>query len=112
MSLPQDLLELETTAASDIKTKGWPGLMRRVRAQGAIVVTNHQHPEAVVVEAEAYRALLVQANAAAGAADRASSLKALQAEFDARLATLADGRLAAALARPARRGPVTLGEPR
>jgi len=112
MSLPLDLSELETTAASDIKTKGWPGLMRRVRAQGAIVVTNHQHPEAVVVEAQAYQALLAQAGASAGATDRARALQALQAEFDARLATLGDGRLAQALARPARRGPVKLGEPR
>jgi len=112
MSLPLDLFELETTPASDIKTKGWPGLMRRVRAQGAVVVTNHQHPEAVVVEAQAYQALLARAKAGAGEADRAGALRALQAEFDARLATLADGRLASAVARPARRGVVKLGEPR
>ena len=112
MALPLDLPALETAAASDIKTKGWPSLMRKVRAHGAVVVTNHQHREAVVVDAQAYAALVAQARAAAGAEDRARSLARLQAEFDGRLAAMQDGRLGTALARPARRGPVKLGEPR
>ena len=114
MAASPDLLDLEKAPASDIKTKGWPGLMRKVRAQGAVVVTNHNHPEAVVVDAERYRQLVAEANAASAAAARAQSLQALQAEFDAHLATLQTGDgLARALRRPARRsGKIALGESR
>ncbi|KLD74844.1 type II toxin-antitoxin system prevent-host-death family antitoxin [Xanthomonas hyacinthi] len=105
MALPLDFLDLEKAPASDIKTKGWPGLMRKVRANGAIVVTNHHHPEAVVVDAEQYRRLVAEASAASTAIARTQSLKALQAKFDAHLASLKDASsLAQALSRPARRG--------
>jgi prevent-host-death family protein len=112
MPLPADFHAMDTAPASDIKAKGWPGLIRRVRASGAVLVTNHNHPEAVVVDAEAYRQLVAAANAAA--TPQAEALRALQAEFDARLGSpsAAEG-LARALARPARRGgAVTLGKPR
>lgn len=112
MALPLDLLDLEKAPASDIKAKGWPGLMRKVRANGAVVVTNHNHPEAVVVDADEYRRLVAGANAASVAVARAQSLKALQLKFDDHLASLKDGSLAKALDRPARRGQkITLGKP-
>ncbi|WP_024891931.1 type II toxin-antitoxin system prevent-host-death family antitoxin [Luteimonas huabeiensis] len=114
MAPAPDLLDLDKATASEVKTKGWPGLMRKVRAHGAVVVTHHNHPEAVVVDAERYRQLVAQANAAATATARAQSLKALQAEFDAHLATLRSGdALAQALRRPARRsGKIALGPSR
>ncbi|WP_433851350.1 type II toxin-antitoxin system prevent-host-death family antitoxin [Stenotrophomonas nitritireducens] len=104
MDLTLNLPDLEKTPASDIKAKGWPGLMRKVLRNGAVVVTNHNHPQAVVVSVEEYQRLVDQANGHSAAAQRAQSLQALQAEFDAHLATLQEGSLAKALARPARRG--------
>ncbi|WP_167393858.1 hypothetical protein [Xanthomonas populi] len=43
MSLSQDLPNLEKTPAADIKVKGWPSLMRKVRTHGAVVITTHNH---------------------------------------------------------------------
>lgn len=110
MSRFQDLPELEKSAAADIKIKGWPSLMRKVRSHGAVVITNHNHPEAVVVDAQEYRRLVNQASAAADAS-RAQSLQALQAKFDAHLSAAIEGAdLSKAIATPARRGhKVTLG---
>ncbi|MCF5924660.1 prevent-host-death protein, partial [Xanthomonas perforans] len=48
MSRFQDLPDLEKSPAADIKVKGWPSLMRKVRSHGAVVITNHNHPEAEV----------------------------------------------------------------
>jgi len=112
MELPLDFPDLEKAPASDIKTKGWPGLMRKVRANGAVVVTNHNYPEAVVVDAEEYRRLVAEASAASTAIARTQSLKALQTKFDEHLASLKDGSgLSRALDRPARRGKkITLGK--
>ncbi|CCF66441.1 type II toxin-antitoxin system prevent-host-death family antitoxin [Xanthomonas citri] len=104
MSRFQDLLELEKSPAADIKVKGWPSLMRKVRSHGAVVITNHNHPEAVVVDAEEYRRLVNQASAAAATSARAQSLQALQAKFDAHLAVTEGAGLAKAIATPARRG--------
>ncbi|MGE8233658.1 MAG: type II toxin-antitoxin system prevent-host-death family antitoxin [Stenotrophomonas sp.] len=105
MDLSLNLLDLEKTPASDVKAKGWPDLMRKVARLGAVVVTNHNHPQAVVVSAEEYQRLVTQAAGVTEAAQRAQSLKQLQAEFDAHLAVLDDGKaLDKALSRPARRG--------
>jgi prevent-host-death family protein len=104
MDLPLDLFQLEKAPASDIKAKGWPSLMRSVRANGAVVVTNHNHPEAVIVDAEQYRRLVAEASAASVATGRSQSLNALQSKFDDHLASLKDGGLSKALGRPARRG--------
>lgn len=105
MDLSLNLLDLEKTPASDVKAKGWPDLMRKVAKLGAVVITNHNHPQAVVVSAEEYQRLVAQASGASAAAQRAQSLRQLQAEFDAHLAVLDDGTaLSKALGRPARRG--------
>ncbi|PPU69748.1 type II toxin-antitoxin system prevent-host-death family antitoxin [Xanthomonas pisi] len=105
MSRHQDLPELEKAPAADIKIKGWPSLMRKVRTHGAVVITNHNHPEAVVVDAEEYRRLVSQASAATAASTRAQSLQALQTRFDAHLAAVTDGAvLGRVIAKSARRG--------
>lgn len=108
-----DLLELEKTSAGDVKQKGWPSLMRKVRANRVVVITNHNHPEAVVVDADEYVRLVAQANAASATAVRKRSLEALQSKFDAHLSSLKEGEsLSKALSRPARRGKkITLGSP-
>ncbi|MBB4132616.1 type II toxin-antitoxin system prevent-host-death family antitoxin [Xanthomonas sp. 3075] len=105
MSRLHDLPELEKSPAADIKVKGWPSLMRKVRSHGAVVITNHNHPEAVVVDAEEYRRLVSEASAAATASTRAQSLQALQVKFDAHLAAVTTGAgLATVIGKPARRG--------
>ena len=91
MELLLDLPELQTTPAAEVKVKGWPSLMRKVRARGAVVITNHSHPEAVVVDAGEYRRLVARASAADASASRARSLGELQARFDRHLSVLAEG---------------------
>jgi prevent-host-death family protein len=114
MELPLDLLDLEKTPAADVKVKGWPSLMRKVRVSGAIVITNHNHPEAVVVDVDEYQRLVAQANAASGADLRAQSLRTLQLRFDEHLSSLKDGSgLSKVLGRPARKGrKIALGSAR
>ncbi|MGH8054313.1 MAG: type II toxin-antitoxin system Phd/YefM family antitoxin [Stenotrophomonas sp.] len=111
MDFSLNLLDLERTPASDVKAKGWPELMRKVSKRGAVVITNHNHPQAVVVSAEEYERLVTQANSTSTAAQRAQSLKALQAEFDVHLSSLKADGLSKVFDRPARRGgKVTLGK--
>jgi hypothetical protein len=58
MTLPLDLPGLEKAPASSVKTRGWPSLMRTVREKQALVITNHNHPEAVIVDIRTYQELL------------------------------------------------------
>src|SRR3954463_12545464 len=55
MTLPLDLPGLEKAPASSVKTRGWPSLMRTVREKQALVITNHNHPEAVIVDIRTYQ---------------------------------------------------------
>ena len=113
MEFPLDMLELDKTPASDVKVKGWPSLMRKVQANGAILITNHNHPEAVVLDADRYRWLVDQVASIAEADPQARVLKALQAKFDDHLVSLGnDATLARVLGKPASRGKkIRLGKP-
>jgi len=108
-----DALEaLPRTPASDVKKLGWRGVMKSVARDGQVVVTNHNTPEAVILSAETYDAMLRALDAAA--APQRSALEELQAKFDARLASLqsagAGKRLRDVMARPAAlRGKVKAG---
>lgn len=107
MSLPLDVPGLEKATASSVKTRGWPSLMRTVREKQALVITNHNHPEAVIVDIKAYQELLARA---AGNHDdsRQGELARLRAEFDAALAVLnRDEGLGKVLGKPVRRGRMT-----
>ncbi|WP_353100768.1 type II toxin-antitoxin system prevent-host-death family antitoxin, partial [Stenotrophomonas lactitubi] len=55
MTLPLDLPGLDKAPASSVKTRGWPSLMRTVREKQALVITNHNHPEAVIVDIKTYQ---------------------------------------------------------
>lgn len=115
MSLPLQLDALDAlprTPASDVKKLGWRGVMKTVARDGKVVVTNHNTPEAVILSADAYDAIL-RALDAANAPQRAA-LDVLQAQFDARLAALqasdAGARLRAVMDAPvALRGKVRAG---
>ena len=110
MTLPLDLPGLEKATASSVKTRGWPSLMRTVREKQALVITNHNHPEAVIVDIKANQELLAKA-AGAGSDERGAGLERLRAQFDAQLAVLnGDGGLGKVLGQPVRRGKLTPGK--
>jgi PHD/YefM family antitoxin component YafN of YafNO toxin-antitoxin module len=104
--------DLYRVPASDVKTRGWRGVMRTLVEQGVVLVTNHDQPEAVIIPAKAYAALLEAATQAESRT--ASELDALRQRFDKRLAALgasdAGARLRSAVRGPARlRGKVKAG---
>ena len=103
---------LRALPASDVKKRGWRGVMRTLTEERAVVVTNHDEPEAVIISVRDYRRLLALADQAR--LREISELDALRRRFDERLAVLnapgAGNRLRAAARRPAKlRGKVKAG---
>ncbi|ODS91198.1 MAG: hypothetical protein ABS45_12205 [Comamonas sp. SCN 65-56] len=100
---PMAFPALARTPASDVKKLGWRGVMRVVGQDGAVVVTNHDRPEAVILSTQEYQRLLQAAESARARQDDA--LQALRQRFDERLAGLratdAGERLRDVLAQPA-----------
>ncbi len=96
--------DLPRTPASDVKKLGWRGVMKAVGRKGRVVVTNHDQPEAVILSAEDYGALM-DALAQADARD-AQALEQLRLRFDQRLASLqaddAGSRLRGVMRHPAK----------
>jgi len=80
------LSDLLRIPASDVKTRGWKGVMRALAASGPVVVTNHSEPEAVIVSARDYARLLAVVEASASKAE--AGLESLRRRFDERLASL------------------------
>lgn len=76
---------LPRTPASDVKKLGWRGVMRAVGKRGKVVVTNHNQPEAVIVSAEEYAAIL---EALERVPARDPILDELRRRFDERLSSL------------------------
>ena len=104
--------DLQAVPASDVKKRGWRGVMRTLRDEGIVLVTNHDEPEAVILSPKEYAGLLEIAGQADARA--ASELDALRVRFDARLARLrapdAGARLRSVMRSPARlRGKVKAG---
>ena len=104
---------LSRIPASDVKRRGWRGVMRTLRVEGAVLVTNHDQPEAVILASDAYARLLERANQAESRLE--ADLAVLRRRFDERLASLrkpdAGQRLRAIMRGPARlRGRVKAGE--
>ena len=77
---------LPRTPASDVKKLGWRGVMKAVGRNGKVVVTNHNEPEAVILSADEYGAILHTLQKAASRTEPA--LEALRRRFDERLASL------------------------
>lgn len=104
---------LSKTPASDLKKLGWRGVMRAVHKNGRVVVTNHDTPEAVILPASEYEAIVA-------ALDEMRqkdlvALEALRRRFDERLAALkapdaAAKLMTAARSRTALRGKAVAGE--
>lgn len=104
---------LPKTPASDVKKIGWRGVMRSIQESGPVVVTNHNVPEAVIVAASEYEAMIQALNEAKGR-DQVT-LEALRKRFDERLKGLrepgAQPRLLAAARAPVKlRGKIKAGQ--
>lgn len=72
--------------ATDVKRRGWRGIMRAVVTEGKVVVTNHSEPEAVVLSLQEYKRLMHALNQIESKAE--TELEALRRRFDERLAVL------------------------
>jgi prevent-host-death family protein len=105
-ALKAELGGLPEVPAADLKKRGWRGVMRAVASGGAVLVTNHSEPEAVIVTAVEYSRLLAVVRLAESKAD--DVLEALRLNFDERLAVLdaprAGARLRGVMDKPARLG--------
>ena len=103
---------LSRVPASDVKRRGWRGVMWTLREEGAVLVTNHDRPEAVILTADAYADLLDRAQQSESRVE--SDLTLLRRRFDDRLAALAQpdagDRLRSVMRGPAKlRGKVKAG---
>lgn len=83
----ETLHDLPRVPASDVKKRGWRGLMRALASAGPVVITNHSEPEAVILSAQEYERL--QALVSNTESNTAASLDVLRHRFDERLAVLA-----------------------
>jgi prevent-host-death family protein len=103
-ALSVELTGLPRVPAADLKKRGWRGVMRAVTSGGAVLVTNHSEPEAVIVTAVEYSRLLAAMRLAESKAD--DVLETLRQDFDERLAVLdapsAGARLRGVMDKPAR----------
>lgn len=104
---------LPRTPASDVKKLGWRGVMRDVQKSGPVVVTNHDAPEAVILSASEYEAIVLALEEAQGRDQL--TLQALRKRFDERLESLrkpeaGDGLRAAARAPVKLHGKVKAGK--
>jgi PHD/YefM family antitoxin component YafN of YafNO toxin-antitoxin module len=99
------LARLPRAPASDFKMLGWPGVMNTLRANGTLLVTNHDGPEAVIIPVAEYDALMRIVQQCA--AQTESALAGLRHRFDQRLAVLQD-RSAASRLESILRGPTEL----
>lgn len=112
-TLADPMKAMPRVPASDVKRRGWRGVMRMLSVEGAVLVTNHDRPEAVILAADAYANLLDRAKQAESRVE--SDLAHLRRRFDERLAALrkpdAGQRLRSIMRGPARlRGKVKAGK--
>jgi PHD/YefM family antitoxin component YafN of YafNO toxin-antitoxin module len=95
---------LPRVPASDVKRRGWRGVMEALRAEGRLLVTNHDRPEAVILSADVYASLLDRVAQADSRIE--SDLAQLRKRFDERLTALgapkAGERLRSVMQGPAR----------
>lgn len=79
---------LPRAPASDLKKLGWRGMMNTIRSKGRLLVTNHDEPEAVIIPAAEYDALMQLVEQSESRTE--SVLRDLRQDFDKRLAMLQD----------------------
>lgn len=106
------IADLQRLPASEVKTRGWRGVIRRLRERGPLVVTNHDEPDAVILSVDHYVELVARADRDTQRVE--SELETLRRRFDERLQALrqpgAGPRLRAAMrSGPRLRGKVKAG---
>jgi PHD/YefM family antitoxin component YafN of YafNO toxin-antitoxin module len=111
-TLADSVKSLSRVPASDVKRRGWRGIMRTLGEERAVVVTNHEQAEAVILAVHEYADLLERANQTQTRIE--ADLALLRRRFDERLAVLrkpdAGARLRSVMRGPARlRGKVKAG---
>lgn len=89
------LTKLPRAPASDLKRLGWRGMMNALRSKGTLLVTNHDEPEAVIIPAAEYDALMQLVEQSEARTELV--LGELRRDFDARLAVLQDASAATRL---------------
>jgi prevent-host-death family protein len=82
----EPLARLQRKPVSDVKREGWRGVMRIVDAEGQVLMTNHDQPEAVIMSLREYRRLTELAQGVER--DQQRRLEQLTRAFDAELAVL------------------------
>ena len=82
MAIAESIHDLPRETASSVK-EGWRSIVKSVKKQGTVLITNHGEPEVVVISVEEDSELM---QAARMAADK--GLDALRLRFDERLASL------------------------
>ena len=99
------LAKLPRAPAPDLKRLGWRGMMNALRSKVNLLVTNHDDPEAVIMPAAEYDALMQLVKQSE--AQTESALAGLRQSFDERLSVL-QGRSAATRLQSTLRGPAKL----
>ena len=82
MAIAESIHDLPRETASSVK-EGWRSIVKSVKKQGTVLITNHGEPEVVVISVEEYAELTQAARASAE-----HGLEALRLQFDDRLASL------------------------
>lgn len=82
--------QLPSAPATDVKKLGWRQLMRTVAQRRRVVVTNHKEPEAVILSVDEYRAIIRALSEARGTPANETALDALRRRFDERMAAVDD----------------------
>jgi len=80
------LAQLPSTTATDMKRRGWRGIMADVRRQGHMLITNHNLPEAVILPPEEYERLTNISRAVLE--QREQQIEALKMKFRERMKCL------------------------
>lgn len=88
MAVVNHLEGLPQVAASDVKKRGWKGIMRLLGDKGPVLVTNHEQPDAVIVPTAEYERLREISRKEAAQLDATED--ALRAEWDRRMAWLGE----------------------
>lgn len=85
--LAEPITRLPTKPASAVKKDGWRGVVRSLAAaEGRLVVTNHDEPEAVIMTVAEYTRIMDALSAAQAAVP--DPVEDLRRSFDQRLAAL------------------------
>ncbi|MFZ5722653.1 MAG: hypothetical protein ACOY33_03230 [Pseudomonadota bacterium] len=79
-------VDLPAATSSDIKSEGWPALVRKVYASGLMAITTNRRREVVVMEAEVYDRLVDELTSLRKVAH--PSIAELEAGFAQRIARM------------------------